>query len=80
MPRIWYEQGFRFSFYSADGDEPPHVHVSKENKRAKWWLEAIHEARNSGFTRAERATIRAIIRDRRATFLEKWHDFFGDQS
>jgi hypothetical protein len=31
-------EGFRFSFYSGDGVEPPHVHVAKGDGAAKVWL------------------------------------------
>jgi hypothetical protein len=31
--------GFRFFFYSAEGDEPPHIHVSKGEGDGKIWLE-----------------------------------------
>ena len=41
MPTILYEQGFRFSFYAADGHEPPHVHVAKGGAEAKWWLDPV---------------------------------------
>jgi len=76
MPTIWYEQGFRFSFYSSDAAERPHVHVDKGGAEGKWWLDPIQEARNSGFNARDRSTITRIIRDRQGFFLEAWERFF----
>jgi len=44
VPTILYEQGFRFSFFAADGQEPPHVHVVKGGAEAGWRLGPIAEA------------------------------------
>ncbi|HBS29192.1 MAG TPA: DUF4160 domain-containing protein [Phycisphaerales bacterium] len=76
MPTIWHEQGFRFSFYSSDGDEPAHIHVTKDDKRAKWWLVPVREARSVGFSARERRAIGRIVVERRAFFLAAWDDFF----
>ena len=31
----------RFIFYSADRDEPPHVHVEREESEAKFWIDPV---------------------------------------
>jgi hypothetical protein len=76
MPRIWYEEGFSFSFYAADGAEPPHVHVRKAEGRAKWWLREVREARSRGFNERDRAAIGRIVRARRREMLERWNEVF----
>jgi hypothetical protein len=76
VPTILYEQGFRFSFFAADGHEPPHVHVTKGGADAKWWLETVTEAYNHGFTRSDRSKIRRIITEYREFLLEEWRRFF----
>ena len=40
-------------FYSADRDEPPHVHVEREDSEAKFWLVPTHLEGSRGFGRAE---------------------------
>jgi len=35
MPTLLRWKGYRFFFYSADGWEPPNVHVAKDGKEAK---------------------------------------------
>jgi hypothetical protein len=32
---------YRLFFYSADRDEPAHVHVEREEGKAKFWLEPV---------------------------------------
>ena len=77
MPTIWYEQGFRFSFYMADGAEPPHVHVWKGGATAKWWLDPAREAWNAGFGARDRLRIRQIVTRREQQFLAEWRRQFG---
>jgi hypothetical protein len=36
MPIVLRLKGYRFGFYASDADEPPHVHVKKNGKHAKF--------------------------------------------
>lgn len=38
----------RYFFYAADSDEPPHVHVQRDNCEAKFWLDPVRLARTFG--------------------------------
>ena len=50
MPRIKGMPGpYRFFFTSFDCNEPPHVHVERENATCKFWLEPVGLARSHGF-------------------------------
>lgn len=49
MPTLLRWKGYRFFFYSADGWEPPHVHVVKDGREAKIWLRDLNIAVNLGF-------------------------------
>jgi hypothetical protein len=69
---------YRFFFFSSDKDEPPHVHVERESKRAKLWFEPVEIERNDGFRASELARITAIVEENRAELLRAWHDFFSD--
>ena len=42
MPTIFRHRGYRFFFFSNEGDprEPPHVHVGGGSDEAKFWVEA----------------------------------------
>jgi hypothetical protein len=41
MPTVLRVGGYRFFFYSADADEPPHIHVAREDNVAKFWLSPV---------------------------------------
>lgn len=38
MPTVLYINGWRFFFYSNEGNEPVHIHVQKGEKECKYWL------------------------------------------
>jgi len=73
VPVVLRVRGYRFWFYEADLDEPPHVHVGKEDKEAKFWLEPIALARAGRFRPQELREIEAILADHIGSVLEAWH-------
>jgi len=77
MPALLRLKGYRFYFYSHEAGEPPHVHVDKDGKSAKFWMESITVVRYRGFTPLELREIARIISDHRLDFLRKWNDYFG---
>lgn len=81
MPVILLEKGYKFKFYSNENEEPTHVHVSKGDGNAKYWLEpAIEEVYSYGFTVRERRDIRKIIRLNSDRLKKKWHEYFKKNS
>jgi len=78
MPTVLRWQGYRFFFYSADGREPPHVHVTKDGKEAKIWLADLVLALNMGYSAKELNVILTKTREEREAFLEAWRDYFAD--
>lgn len=68
--------GYRFFFYSNENDEPPHVHVQRERKLAKFWLAEVSLAESKRFAAHELSEIERIVVERREGFLEAWHEFF----
>lgn len=68
---------FRFYFYSHESNEPPHVHVDRENYSAKYWLEPVSLASNIGFSPVELNKIEKIVVMRQKNFLEAWYEFFN---
>jgi hypothetical protein len=79
MPTVLRWNGYRFFFYSADGDEPPHVHVVKGEYEAKIWLSDCSVAINLGFPTRSLGEAVGKIRESRAAFLESWNDYFADR-
>jgi len=77
MPTVLRTNGYRFHFYSHEGYEPPHVHVEKGGKEAKFWLRPIRLASNDGFSGHELQKIAAIL-EAHWLYLEKCYiDFHG---
>ena len=78
MPTVLKIRGYRFFFFSLEGNEPPHIHVEYGNKVAKFWLEPINLGSSSGFRSYELTKIRAIVIEYRINFLEKWNEHFSN--
>jgi hypothetical protein len=62
-----------------EGREPPHIHVARAGRYAKFWLEPVNLANNRGFRGHELTEIREIVAESKDFFLEKWHAYFGGQ-
>lgn len=62
-------------FFSSDQHESAHVHVERETKRAKFWLDSVEVETNDGFKAHELARITALVQEHREELLRAWHDF-----
>jgi hypothetical protein len=69
---------YRFFFYSGDHIEPPHVHVQREGKIAKFWLNPVRLQSSGGFRPSEIQKIQRLIANNEAEFLEFWYEYFND--
>ncbi len=76
MPTVLRDGPYRLFFYSADRDEPPHVHVERDDHIAKVWLDPVRLERNVGFRAADLRKILQIVEDNVGKLLEAWHDYF----
>jgi hypothetical protein len=79
MPTLLRWKNYRFFFYSADGWEPPHVHVASGGREAKIWLHDLAVAANVGYSAREIGEIVRKTRDERDAFLRTWHDYFANR-
>ncbi|PLV62990.1 DUF4160 domain-containing protein [Erwinia sp. B116] len=80
MPVILRISGFRFFFYSNEGNplEPAHVHVMKAGNEAKFWLTPLVAlASNDGFNARTLKELAAIVEVNQTVFLEAWNDYFS---
>ena len=76
MPTILRVGPYRFFFYSGDREEPSHIHVEREDKIAKFWLDPIRLQRSGGFTRSDIGHIQQIIEKHHRKLLEAWNEYF----
>ena len=63
-----------------EGREPPHIHVARAGRYAKFWLEPVSVADVRGFRAHEMTEIRDIVMENASFFLEKWHGYFSSKS
>ena len=78
MPTIFRSGPYRFYFYSHEPNEPPHVHVDRDDQSTKFWLQPVALALNLGFGAVELRRIQGIVEENESTLLEEWHARFGD--
>lgn len=76
MPTVLRDGPYRFFFYSGDRDEPPHVHVARDDHRAKYWLDPVRLGRSRGFSREEINRIQAIVEGSQRELLDQWNEYF----
>jgi len=79
MPTVLRVGPYLFYFYSHESTEPPHIHVDREDKSAKIWLQSMAVARNCGFRPVELRKIVRIVEKHQTYLLSSWHGYFGDQ-
>ena len=79
MPTVLRSGPYRLYFFSHEPNEPPHVHVDRDDDTAKFWLDPIALSRNFGFPARELTRIEQIITDNRDALLQAWNDHFPPQ-
>ena len=77
MPTVLRSGPYRFYFYSHEPDEPPHVHVDRDEQSAKFWLAPVCLARNLGFSPTELRKVQRLVEEHESMLLEGWHEHFG---
>ena len=77
MPTVLRMGSYRFFFVSLDRSEPPHIHVRRENKVAKFWLDPVALERAGGFGRTELNVIPKLVDEHRERLIRSWYEFFG---
>ena len=81
MPKIFLWKGYRFHFFSNEGDplEPCHIHVQKDANRAKFWIEPIILLDyNYGFSSKELKMFHTKIEKNVKLIRSKWNEYFND--
>jgi hypothetical protein len=77
VPTILRIGPFRFYFHSHEPNEPPHVHVDRDDATIKVWLNPVGVAKSRGFRAHEISGIVTMVEENRGALLEAWHDYFG---
>ena len=79
MPVVFRQSGYRFFFYSNEGDprEPIHIHVMKDGCMARFWLEPVCLAESARFDARALRELEQIVQDRAEDIRRAWRDHFG---
>ena len=77
VPTVLRSGPYRVYFYSHEPNEPPHVHVDRDDQSAKFWLRPVTLALNLGFSPVELRRIQEVLKQNESTLLEEWNARFG---
>ncbi len=77
MPTVARIGPYRFFFYGNEGLESAHIHVQRDRRLAKFWLDPVTLCGSKGFAAHELTRIESLVVENRERFLEAWREFFG---
>ena len=77
MPTVLRTGPYRFFFYAGDRDEPPHVHVERDESEAKFWLDPVRLQWSQGFAAHEIRDIEKLVLENQQLLLDRWNEYFN---
>jgi hypothetical protein len=77
MPTVLRIGPYRFFFYAGDRDEPPHIHVERDDNKAKFWLEPVRLQNSGGFSRTEINRMQKTVEENQEELLRSWNEYFN---
>ena len=78
MPTVFRHGPYRFFFYAGDRAEPPHVHVERDEKEAKFWLRPVRLQWARSFSRKDVNRLQRVIDFNEEELLRSWDEYFND--
>ncbi len=80
MPVVLRFEGFKFFFYSNEGNprEPVHIHVRNHEGEAKFWIYPVKLASNYGFSDVVINKLSSVINQHQDLIWSQWHEYFGE--
>jgi hypothetical protein len=78
MPTVLRSGPYRVHFYSSDAEEPPHVHVERDQNTAKFWLNPVRLEGSSGFRSVEVRRIQRLVERHQQALLRSWDAYFNE--
>ncbi len=80
MPVVFRYKGYRFFFYSNEGDplEPLHIHVRKAEASAKFWLEPdVTVAESYAMKSSELRELMDVAIQNKERIERYWNEYFS---
>lgn len=78
MPTVLIIGPYRFFFYSGDREEPKHIHIERDDKIAKFWIDPVRLQVSGGFSRVELDKIQKLVIANNKIFQETWDAYFNN--
>jgi hypothetical protein len=78
MPTVLRSGPYRFSFFTLDGIEPPHVHVWRDDAQAKFWLNPVRFESSRRLRPVEEGRMERLVIQHEQQLLEAWYEYFSD--
>ena len=79
MPTILFVLGWRFYFYSNEGNEPIHIHCKKGDMECKYWLDVenftVEEAFSYNMNNKDKREVKKIIFEYFEFIENEWRKF-----
>jgi Domain of unknown function (DUF4160) len=79
MPTVLRVGPYRFHFYSRESNEPPHIHVAREDFEVKFWLRPVSPVGNYGFPPAEINRIQKLVEENCDFLVDAYVRFHGNR-
>lgn len=77
LPTVLQKGPYRFFFYAGDRKEPRHVHIERDEKVAKFWLEPVRLQVSGGFSRTEIRRLHELVGRHVTELQEAWDAYFN---
>jgi hypothetical protein len=78
MPTVFSARAVPVFLLLGDRAERPHVHVEREVRVAKFWLQPVEMCDAGGFEGFELRRLTVLIEEQSPRRLGAWHEFFTD--
>lgn len=78
LPTVLIIGPYRFFFYSGDREEPKHIHIERDDKIAKFWIDPVRLQVSGGFSRVELDKIQKLVIANNKIFKETWDAYFNN--
>jgi hypothetical protein len=77
MPVVLREGPYEVSVFCREHGEPPHVHVWRDGRRAKFWLLPLELADGGRFKPFELRRMHRMLAPHEAALFQKWQAIHG---
>lgn len=80
IPTVLRKNGFRFFFYSREGNEPAHIHVIGRNGEMKVWLDPVSVSKVYNLKSKDQKNVVEIVNENKAFLLDSWRQWHESDS